>query len=413
MSGYLGKQACWTRSVLMRGLLFTCCACGTVELLAQQNVLRPNGPTSATAPTPAPRAAAKSGPTEATADAPQARSIANQMADAYALSKTAKTVDEYSSIIETCERVIAETPKLETIKYARELAGWAYNRRGEAYVQQAGDLAAKGEDRQANELDTVALEDFQQAIAHDKTKWKAYHNRGVSLGLHGKLDEALADFNEALRLNPRHINGWFNRGEIRSQLHQYGDAIEDYSKALQLKPDDHGSLLGRAAARRNLGQYPEAMKDVSLALQYQSQNAVLYCERADILMALGQWQNAAEDYRTSAKLDNSLGRAFRGVAWLMATCPELKFRNAQLAFEAAEKAIALEGDNDYRALDVLAAAQANLGQFNEAQVTLRKAMEIAPQEVQPTLQLRLRLYANGQPYREPVRQAAAPARLPR
>ena len=48
------------------------------------------------------------------------------------------------------------------------LAAWGYNRRGEAYVQQAVELAAKGEDRQANELDAVALDDFQQAIAHDK-----------------------------------------------------------------------------------------------------------------------------------------------------------------------------------------------------------------------------------------------------
>lgn len=399
--------------LVLGSVALICCAHVASLAVAQENSLRPNSPTPTTRPTPVTRAPNKTAPTEATADAPVARSIAKQMADAFALSKTAKTVDEYSTIIETCERVIAETPKLETIKYARELAAWGYNRRGEAYVQQAVELAAKGEDRQANELDAVALEDFQQAIAHDKTKWKAYHNRGVSLGLHGKLEEALVDFNEALRLNPNHVNGWFNRGEIRSQLAQYGDAIEDYTKALQLKPDDHGSLQGRAAARRNLGKYNEALRDINQALQYQPRAAELFCERADIYMALGQWQSAAEDYRSSAKLDNSLGRAFRGVAWLMATCPELKFRNSQLAFEAAEKAISLEGDSDFRALDVLAAAQANLGQFAEAQATIQKAIAIAPQEAQPTLQLRLRLYANSQPYREPVRQAAAPVRTPR
>ncbi len=343
-----------------------------------------------------------------------AKTIAKQMADAYALSKTAKTLDEYNSIIETCERVLAEQTTEATIKYAKQLAAWSYNRRGEMYVQQAAALIEKGEERKANELDALALDDFQQAITHDNTKWKAYHNRGVSLGLHGKFDDALADFDQALRLKPDHVNGWFNRGEIKTQLGKFQEASEDYSRALQHKPDDHGSLIGRAAARRHLGKSAEAMKDITAALEFQPDFAPAYCERAEIEMSLGQWQQAAEDYRTAARIDNSLGRAFRGVAWLMATCPELKFRNAKLALDAAEKAIDLDGDDDYRTLDVFAAVQANLGQFAEAKATQQKAIQLAPQEVQAALQSRLRLYASGQPYREPVRQAAVPANtLPR
>ncbi|WP_425618988.1 tetratricopeptide repeat protein [Anatilimnocola sp. NA78] len=386
-------------------------ALATSSVFAQANALRPITPRNA--PTPAAPAAADPMAERPEATAPTARTIALQMADAYALSKTAKTVDEYSSIIETCERVLAETNKVETIKYAHGLAGWSYNRRGEAFVEQANKLAEKGAEREANELDALALDDFHQAIAHDKTKWKAYHNRGVSLGLHGKAEAALADFNEALRINPGHINGWYNRGEIHAQLGQHGDAVEDFTSALKLKPDDHGSLIGRAAARRQLGKLNEAMRDISTALQYQPNYAPAYCERAEIEMLLGQWQAAAEDYRNAAKADNTLGRAFRGVAWLMATCPELKFRNAQLALEAAEKAIALDGDRDYRTLDVVAAAQANLGQFEAAQANVQKAIEVAPQEALPSLQSRLRLYASGKPYREPIRQAAAPGNLPR
>lgn len=349
------------------------------------------------------------------ADTNSVKGIARQIASAYALSKTAKTIDEYSSIIETCERVLAEQTTEETIKYAKQLAAWSYNRRGEAFAQQADELIDQGEDRKANELDALALDDFQQAITLDSTKWKAYHNRGVSLGLHGKIEEALADFDQALKLKPDHVNGWFNRAEIKSQLGQFSEAVEDYSQALKLKPDDHGSLIGRAAALRQLGKSTDALQDISEALKHQPDYAPAYCERAEIEMSLGQWQAAAEDYRTAARTDNQLGRAFRGVAWLMATCPELKFRNANLALEAAEKAIALEGENDFRTLDVLAAVQANMGDFAKAQATLKKSMQLAPQEVQATLQMRMKLYVNGQPYREPIRQAAVatPGKLPR
>ncbi|WP_254509914.1 tetratricopeptide repeat protein [Anatilimnocola floriformis] len=382
---------------------FAVCAALTTFVSAQQpNSLRP----ARTAPTEAK-------PQGTPVEISPAKAIARQMADAYALSKTAKTVDEYSSIIENCERVLAEQTSEETIKYAKQLASWGYNRRGEAFAQQATELIEKGEERKANDLDALALEDFQQAITLDSTKWKAYHNRGVSLGLHGKVEEALADFDQALKLKPDHVNGWFNRAEIKSQLGRYAEAISDYSQVLKLKPDDHGSLVGRAAARRHVGKLDDALKDISHALQIQADYAPAYYERAEIEMGLGQWQSAAEDYRTAARTDNRMGRAFRGVAWLMATCPELKFRNSKLALEAAEKAIDLDGDDDYRTLDVYAAAQANMGQFEQAQATLQKAIQLAPQEAQAALQARLRLYANKQAYREPVRQAAAPANLPR
>jgi tetratricopeptide (TPR) repeat protein len=342
-----------------------------------------------------------------------AKPISKQIADAYALSKTASTVEEYSRIIETCERVLAEPTNEQTTTYVKQLASWGYNRRGEAYAQQAAELIEKGQDRKANEMDSLALDDFQQAITHDKNKWKAWHNRGVSYGLHGKFAEALADFDEALRLNPTHANGWYNRAEIHVGLGKFQTAVEDYSRALQHKPDDQGSLIGRAAARRQLGKFTDALKDISQALQYQPDYAPAYCERAEIEVALGQWQQAAEDYRTAARLDSSLGRAFRGVAWLMSTCPELKFRNAKLAMEAADKAVELDGDGDFRTLDVYAAVQANLGQFKEAQATLQRAIQLAPAEMQAPLQARLRLYASGQPYRESIRQAAAPGNLPR
>lgn len=385
----------------MSWLIGSCCVAGVlVNSTFAQSGLRP---------TPAKPMPTEARPIESTPEDSSSRAaIARRMADAYALSKTAKTIDEFSSIIESCERVLAEQATEETHTYARQLASWSYNRRGELFAQMAAEQIDQGEERKANELDTLALDDFQQAITLDKTRWKAYHNRGVSLGLHGKFEDALADFDVALKLRPDHVNGWYNRAEILVQLGRFEEAVNDYSQAIKYKADDYGSLIGRAAALRQLGKYSEALRDIEGALRIKADNAAAFCERAEIEMALGQWEAAAEDFRTAARTDNSLGRAFRGVAWLMATCPELKFRNAKLALDAAEKAIALDGDNDYRTLDVYAAALANIGRFQDAQFNVQKAIQLAPQELRPPLQARLRLYANGQPYREPVRQAAAP-----
>jgi tetratricopeptide (TPR) repeat protein len=115
---------------------------------------------------------------------------------------------------------------------------------------------------------------------------------------------------------------------------------------------------------------------------------------------LGQWQEAAADYRKAIALDESSGRAYHCAAWLMATCPDDRYRDAQLAIQAAEKAAELDGRDDFAYLDTLAAAYANAGQFDKARKAIAEAIPIAPKDHVKPLQRRLELYQQNQPYRE-------------
>jgi tetratricopeptide (TPR) repeat protein len=318
----------------------------------------------------------------------------------YERTKDATTADDFGGVIEVCERALAAQPSEKISKYARELAAWAYNRRGEVYADQAARLFNQGNQRQANELDALALDDFRLAVGHDPAKWKAIHNRGVSLALHGKVDEALADFDAVLALNPDFANSRFNRAEIRSQQRKWADAIDDYTLVLKQKPDDIGAMLGRGNSQLKSGNLAEALADYGLALRYSPSSAVAMAGRGDVHMALEKWNEAGEDYRQAIKLDAKLGRAYRGVAWLLATYPEEQFRDRDLALQSAEKAIALEGQADWTYLDVLAAAQANAGRYGEAQATIDKAVQLAPDEVALALEGRQALYRDRQPYRQ-------------
>ena len=71
----------------------------------------------------------------------------------------------------------------------------------------------------------------------------------------------------------------------------------------------------------------------------------------------------------------------------MSTCPDDNFRNPELAVQAAEKAIALDGDTDYHYLETLAVAQASAGDFEAAISTQKKAIELVPNEQQQRAQL--------------------------
>ncbi len=67
----------------------------------------------------------------------------------------------------------------------------------------------------------------------------------------------------------------------------------------------------------------------------------------------------------------------------MATCPDEVFRNPDEALSAAEKAIELDGENDYRYLETLAAAEANAGHFDDAVDTQTGAVAIALEDHRP------------------------------
>jgi tetratricopeptide (TPR) repeat protein len=321
------------------------------------------------------------------------------LTEAYEKTKSAETIDDFAVIIEMCERALAARLPKPNEEYAHQLAAWAYNRRGEKFAEEAAAHVAKGEDRKANELDAMALADFEESLKHDAKKWKALHNRGVSLGLHGKYEAALADFDKVTALKPDFPSVWFNRGEVRSALGRYAEAVEDYTKGLELTPGDVGLLVGRGSARCRLGKYEEALADFDAALQADENHAAALAGRGDAHTALGKWEEAAEDYRLAIEQNENLGRAYRGAAWLMATCPEEKYRNAELALESAKRAIQLDGDGDWLYLDTLAAAQANAGDYDDARRTLEKAIQIAADEIAESLRPRLQLYVAGKPYR--------------
>ena len=101
-------------------------------------------------------------------------------------------------------------------------------------------------------------------------------------------------------------------------------------------------------------------------------------------MAREKRTNAANDY-----------------AWLLATSPHAKVRNAELAVEFAEAAVAAEAS--VSRLDTLAAAYAEAGQFDVAVATQERALalnEPGAASFRPEMVRRLKAYQAGNPWRE-------------
>lgn len=357
-----------SRAIGMAGWLLTIAVLGAVGPLNDSRALGQER-----------RGAGSGSASGASATTPAAR-----LRDAYERSRQARTVDDLTKIIGVCEQALTEGVSEALNKYGRELLSWTHNRRGELLAEQGAE-----ED---------ALADFHRSVELDGTRWKAVHNRGVSLAMLGRTQEAIADFSRTISLKPDYPNAYFNRGELRYDLGDYQAAIADYDRTIQLAPRDGAAFNSRGHAYYMLGDYRRALSDYGEAIRLDPQNAAAYTNRGDAYVDMGQFQRAANDYRAAIRIDPNLGRAYQSAAWLMATCPDEQFRNPDLAVEAANKAIELDGE-DYHYLDTLAAALASAGRFDEAIDIQNRVVQTAPAEIAGPYTERLELYRSGRPFR--------------
>ncbi|MBC7853201.1 MAG: tetratricopeptide repeat protein, partial [Pirellulaceae bacterium] len=204
---------------------------------------------------------------------------------------------------------------------------------------------------------------------------------------------------------------WFNRGELRYEQGDFNGAVQDYSQALRIAPKDAAAYNSRGHAYYRLGGIREAMRDYDQAVRLNPRDAAILTNRGDAHAFQGNYALAAQDFREAIRLDNQLGRAYQSAAWLMATCPDQRFRSPQLGLDSAKKAIELDGDEDFRYLETLAAAYANAGQFEEARQTQAQALEKAPEQDLARFKRRLDLYSANRPYRESGNVTQAPRQI--
>ena len=88
------------------------------------------------------------------------------------------------------------------------------------------------------------------------------------------------------------------------------------------------------------------------------------------------------------------------LAWLLATCPDSRYRDGAKAVQLAEKACELTDYTDASSLYLLAAAHAEKGNFDDAVAWQLRALDLAPADAKDHMRMCLELYEAGKPYHE-------------
>jgi tetratricopeptide (TPR) repeat protein len=285
-----------------------------------------------------------------------------------------------------------------------------------------------------------ALEQFQQALQLAPDSALAHYNMGFMLDKLGRLPEAIEHYQEAIRIWPDYAPAYRNCGSVQSRLGRFPDAIANFEASLRLEPENaraHNSFgnalsgLGRfseaiehyqaalgiapefAEAHYNLantlsklGRFPPAVAEFEQALRLKPDHADAHYNLSQVLSRMGRGDEAIDHATQAVRLRPKGVQANRFLAWLLATHKASASRSGDEAVELAERACSLTGRKDVACLDTLAAAYASAGRFDEAVPTAKEAWQKAQAAGQTALaeeiHVRLQLYRDRKPYREPV-----------
>jgi tetratricopeptide (TPR) repeat protein len=98
-----------------------------------------------------------------------------------------------------------------------------------------------------------AIDLYQRAVDAGFATKLTYYSLGLTLALHGRLNEAVPMFEHALELDPRFAIAHRQVATTLVKLNRYSEGIEHYEKALELDPDNENAKtnLGRAMRMRD------------------------------------------------------------------------------------------------------------------------------------------------------------------
>jgi len=205
--------------------------------------------------------------------------------------------------------------------------------------------------------------------------WLAHNNLARYYGDRGDFEQAMIHLREALRLDPSQRPIY-----LRAEL-----------------------AAGADAMRR--GQHANALLHFEHAVEIDPAAEQAYLELGGLLFRLGRSRDALNNWRTGTSRIPEADSLSAALAWALATHPDAPLRDPATAIVLAEKLCDRSQHGDAAQLDILAAAYAAAGRFDDAQRTAEQALAIArtsgQTELSTAINARLQLYQANRPYVSP------------
>jgi tetratricopeptide (TPR) repeat protein len=222
----------------------------------------------------------------------------------------------------------------------------------ERFVRVLGEQISRDEAKAKREANARELEQAKQTVAREGDSATAHGLLSRALTYSGDFPSAEAEADLALKLNPLEPEAHFVLGTM---------LIID-------PPTDQQGLPHLKLYLQNVAQTSSEVPDVALVYELLSN---YYAKRKMEPEALHFLQEGL-------KIDPENSHLLNSASWLYATAMDASLRNPAQALELARKAVAITREKNSAFLDTLGEALYASGRFNEAVVTEKKAIALAP-----------------------------------
>jgi len=244
-----------------------------------------------------------------------------------------------------------------------------------------------------------AIEQYGLVIAKNSKNVAAYLGRARAWSKKKELVKSLEDLESAVAIDVPGGGACFYRGMLFQIQREWAKAERDYSTVIKHRPNFPTAFTQRAYVRIQKGELAKAISDYDSAIRIDPNDPETFIGRGLTYKHQKQFAKALADYDRALALDPNSSAALNNKAWMLATCSDTKFRDGNLAVELAKKAV--QKDPSSTILDTLAVSYAAVGDFENAVIQLKRALEIKDLSEAEAQELKehLALFEKKRPYR--------------
>jgi len=244
---------------------------------------------------------------------------------------------------------------------------------------------------------------FTHALAVEDSA-AAHLSLGIALQDQNRVSEAMTQYIMTLQLNPESDLACDDIAKLLDDQGKTEAAAFYCREAVQRKPGSRFAHVNFGIVLAKLGRFDEAMNEFSAAARLDAAYAQPHFLMGQLLLQQGRDAEAVPHFRAALKLDPDDGQMLIFTASVLAADENPRVRDGAEARVLADKAVKLTSGQQPAALDALAMACAETGQFDEAVQIQQQAVKLmeatGPKDDVAVMQQRLQLYQTHQPWRE-------------
>lgn len=250
-----------------------------------------------------------------------------------------------------------------------------------------------------------AIRNYKTALQTKPDYVKASFNLANLYAAIGELENAAKEYQAVLAKEPGNIDAKNNLANVFLMQERFEEAEKQFREVLGIRPDFAPSLFGLGNLCFEKKDYTFALSYYKDAIRINPRFAQVYYKMANICQMRGELKEAVNHYEKAMNLLPEWDKPDYNLAWIFASCEDVKVCNPQKAIGIAENLCEKTSYSNPEYLDLLSAAYARAGRFREAVETAQKAVRLATENHAQTLpdeiQKRLRLYRENKAFKNP------------